>query len=157
MIFRHPITSDGRRFKLGADAMATLDRFRQIAPESLEASGLMIGRILESDHRVVDEITVPAGTDERSRFGCTMQDLSHFRRLSDVWDETNGHSGLLGHWHTHPEPDPTPSSIDLDDWNRRLIEDVYNDFLLFVIVGTEKTRMWYGSRDGGIITMDQLS
>lgn len=155
MIFRHPIASDGRRFKLGADALAVLDRFRQIAPDSCEASGLMIGRALDDGSVVVDEITTPGPLDKRSRFACSLEDPSHQQRLDDAWERSDGRSNYLGHWHTHPEPDPRPSDIDLADWRRRLSVETYpGDHLLFVIVGTERTRMWLGFRDGEILTLE---
>lgn len=157
MIFRHPFASDHRRFKLGADALATFDRFRQIDPKSFEASGLMIGRTFDDGNAVVDEITTPGPLDKRSRFACSLEDPSHQQRLDDAWEQSDGRSNYLGHWHTHPEPDPRPSDIDLADWRRRISVETYpSDILLFVIVGTERTRMWLGSRDEEIITLESL-
>jgi hypothetical protein len=42
---------------------------------------------------------------------------------------------------------PRASSVDLADWRRRLRADVFDgDSLVFLIVGTEATCAWEGSR-----------
>ena len=148
---------DGR-VKIAASPCWLLNTYRQIKPDDCEACGLLIGRVLHNGSVVVDEISEPGPTDKRSRFGCTLEDPSHQQMADKLHSDSGGCVGILGHWHTHPEPIPTPSSIDLNDWRRRLQNDVYNDNrLLFVIVGTERTRMWLGSRDGTISELTQVS
>lgn len=152
------VLPNGHRVKVGGDALATINRYRQHGPSDHEASGLMIGRMLHSGSIVIDEITEPGPTDKRSRFACSLEDPCHQRRLDEAYNASGGCSVFLGHWHTHPEADPTPSSVDLADWRRRLSVDVYgNDFLLFIIAGTEKLGMWLGFRNGEIKKLESVS
>lgn len=146
----HFTLPSGGRAKIAVEALATLDRHRQHAPDATEAGGFLLGRMmLDSDDVVVDAATEPGLLDVRSRFRFDLLDLAHHQRHVDAaWLRSDGTCCPLGHWHTHAEPDPTPSRVDLDGWRERLRSDASDRFplLLFVIVGTERVRAWQGDR-----------
>lgn len=145
LLFR---AADRQVFKLDALVVRRLHDFRQTQCVSREAGGVLLGRWLRgSEHVVVDELTTPMRGDRRGRTSFHRAARAHQQHIDRAYAESQGTCGYLGEWHTHPEPDPTPSSIDLDDWRRRLRDDrVDVPHLFFVIVGTSSTRAWRGAR-----------
>jgi integrative and conjugative element protein (TIGR02256 family) len=145
LLFR---AADRQVFKLDAPVVRRLHDFRQTQCVSREAGGVLLGRWLrESEHVVVDELTTPMRGDRRGRTSFHRAAQAHQQRIDRAYAESHGTCGYLGEWHTHPEADPTPSSVDLDDWRRRLRDDrVDVPHLFFVIVGTSSTRAWRGER-----------
>ncbi len=145
LLFR---AADRQVFKLDALVVRRLHDFRQTQCVSREAGGVLLGRWLRgSEHVVVDELTTPMRGDRRGRTSFHRTARAHQQHIDRAYAESQGTCGYLGEWHTHPEPDPTPSSVDLDDWRRRLRDDrVDVPHLFFVIVGTSLTRAWRGAR-----------
>lgn len=133
--------------QFGTEAIAVLHGFRQLAPEACEAGGLLLGRYLRGGHNiVVDGVTEPLPEDTRTR-ATFQRSTAHNALIERAWRESGGTVNCVGCWHTHPEPWPTPSQIDMDDWLRMLREDVLADeACFFVIVGTERTRVWVGDK-----------
>jgi integrative and conjugative element protein (TIGR02256 family) len=138
----------GSAVQLGTEALATLLAHRQLANDAPESGGVLLGRwILGTLDVVVDSVTVPMPGDVGSRYAFFRSAEPHQAAVDLAHEQSNGTVGYLGEWHTHAEPDPTPSSTDLDDWAKRLREDVFDGAtLLFVIVGQERTRMWRGDK-----------
>lgn len=121
------------------EAVAALRAHRQLSPESMEAGGLLLGRYLRGGYDiVVDSITEPLPTD---------RSVEHNQLIERAWTESGGTTNSVGCWHTHPEPYPTPSEVDTSDWLRMLAEDTLADeACFFVIVGTERVRVWVGDQ-----------
>ncbi len=150
MIFEH---SRGGVIKLGAESLEAVRAFEQHKPDDAEAGGVLLGRRIRGAHDVVvDQVTVPMQGDERSRYGFHRDAEAHQREVDLAWQTSGGACSYLGEWHTHPEPVPTPSSIDLNDWSRRLQNDTFDgDALYFVIVGQREICVWEGDRRTGTI------
>lgn len=150
--FRLPF---GGRAKITEDVVTAFDRYRQHGAGDLEAGGFLLGRMIRDSLDVVaDEVTEPGPLDGRTPVGFELTDLPHHQARFDAARERSaGTCGLLGNWHTHPERDPTPLLVDYDDWRKRLATDADANHprLLFVIVGTERTRAWQGDRITGEI------
>ena len=138
-------------FKIGPEALAIMRGYEQHAPTSTEAGGLLLGRYLRGGFDiVVDRVTVPMPGDERTRFGFFRAAETHQRLVDEAWSESGGTCCFLGDWHTHAEPHPTPSSVDLENWQRMLHEDIQDDeACFFVIVGQREVRVWEGNRRTG--------
>lgn len=149
LIFR---ALDGQRVKLSAEANQIFEAHIQRGTRR-EAGGVLLGRWLRgSGDVVVDLATSPMSGDRRGRFSFYRDDRAHQRLIDDAHHQTKGTCGYLGEWHTHPEPDPVPSSVDRRDWSRRLERDVVDvSALFFLIVGTERFRVWRGVRRTGLI------
>lgn len=145
----------GGRAKITEEVVAIVERHRQHGATDLEAGGFLLGRMIRDTLDVVaDEVTEPGPHDERTRFGFHLEDLAHHQAgVNDAWERSAGTCCFLGDWHTHAEPDPTPSSVDLHGWRKRLACDASDQYprLLFVIVGTVRTRVWQGDRITGEI------
>ena len=141
------LDGNGAAVQIGDDALATLLAHRQIADDTPESGGVLLGRhIIGTNDVVVDSVTVPMLGDKGSRYAF-FRSANHQVAIDFAHEQSGGTVGYLGEWHTHAEPDPTPSAFDLDDWVKRLREDVFDgDSLLFVIVGQERTRMWRGDK-----------
>jgi integrative and conjugative element protein (TIGR02256 family) len=132
---------------LSPAAMATLNSYRQVEPDSREAGGVLLGRhLIDCDDLVVDEATAPSAHDRRF-WASFFRSRTHQKLALKRWKERHQKSAYLGSWHTHPESDPHPSSTDLADWRQALSKDRYEgDGLYFAIVGIDRLRMWRGTR-----------
>lgn len=119
-------------------------RYRQLSGRDAEAGGMMLGRlVVESNDLVIDEVTEPTKLDQKGRFFFIRRRRAAQRRVNQAWLNSNGTLNYLGEWHSHPEDDPTPSYIDIGNWRRIVAEARFEqDFLLFAIVGRQRTRLW---------------
>ncbi|MCD4689377.1 MAG: Mov34/MPN/PAD-1 family protein [Desulfuromonadaceae bacterium] len=124
----------------------------QDTPDKKEAGGVILGRhILDSTDIVVDEITTVMKGDTQGRFHFRRRRRRHQQAIDKFWQDSKGTCTYLGEWHTHPEPHPTPSFVDLNNWKRKLREDVFaGENLYFIILGVETMRVWEGCRTGTI-------
>lgn len=141
MNFLHPA---GGRVSFGQHTMKILDTQRQVDAASHEAGGMLLGRLIDgTDDVVVDEATEPTGEDRRGRFSFNRAKAAAQRYINLVWRQSGSTRVYLGEWHTHPEDDPTPSDHDLENWRRIAKKAKYDqDYLIFVIVGRKRTRLW---------------
>lgn len=154
MKFRRP---NGGVVSFSPNAIARLVAFRQVSLKTPESGGVLLGReISESDDVSVDEVTEPHKSDWKSRLAFFRGKKAAQVKVNDAWKDSKGTRIYLGEWHTHPEDDPTPSrSVDCPDWFRIAKEAVFEqDFLLFVIVGLEKTNVWEIRK--GCVELQQL-
>lgn len=137
------IRAGGGRIELSADAKAVLLHHRQLE-HACEAGGVLLGRlILGGADMVIDEVTVPDRRDRRRRFSFYRARGPAQGNVDRAWNRSGGTRIYLGEWHTHPEDDPTPSSRDLRDWRRLTRKNRYEqEFLLFLIVGRVRIRIW---------------
>lgn len=137
-----------RRLKIADEAVAKMLARRQLGRTASEAGGVLLGRRLDGGHVIIDDVTEPQAGDRAGRF-TFHRSADHQALIDEAHLASGGTCGYLGEWHTHAEPDPTPSDVDLDDWLRRVREDVFDgDELLFVIVGQERLRVWTCDRPG---------
>jgi integrative and conjugative element protein (TIGR02256 family) len=143
---------DGGRFQIGPTPLRTMRGYLQNSPRKTEAGGVLLGRhIADSLDIVVDDVTVPMRGDRRKRFLFLRAQASHQRVIDRVWRESGGTSAYLGEWHTHPEPVPTPSTVDRNNWRRKLKQDRFDGFVFFVILGTREVRVWEGHERGATL------
>ena len=74
--------------------------------------------------------------------------VNHQRIVTKKWIKSKGTCNYLGEWHTHPEAVPTPSFIDVSEWKRQLRASKFDDdYLYFIIAGTQKIRVWEGNKN----------
>lgn len=140
-----------QRFEISVTAWSVMQHFRQIDVRASEAGGVLLGRHLHDESAIiVDAITTPLPSDRRSRTRF-YRSQQHQVAIDQAWRNSHRTCTYLGEWHTHPEAIPTPSPIDHADWQRRLQADQFTEPLFFIIVGTQQTCVWEGTRSG-IIT-----
>ena len=130
-------------------AVEQMRAFTQKSRWQSEAGGVLLGRhLLDSADVVIDEVTTPQSSDQRTRF-TFFRSKKHESLARQRWLEQASTMAYLGLWHTHPENDPTPSSVDRNDWTQAVSRDVFDgDRLFFPIVGIQRLRIWTVSRRG---------
>ena len=145
---------NGGTVEFHKSAEAAMSRYRQLSRRDAEAGGMILGRlVVESTDLIVDEVTEPAKVDRKGRFFFIRRRREAQRRVNQAWLGSNGTRNYLGEWHSHPEDNPTPSDIDIENWCRIGAQARYEqDFLLFAIVGRERTRLWERAKFGGDLT-----
>jgi integrative and conjugative element protein (TIGR02256 family) len=138
-----------RKIKIGSAALLAVNRFVQNNHQKTEAGGVLLGRFLMGNSDVVvDQVTIPAAGDKRSRFHFFRSARAHQEHILEAWTLSEGTCNYLGEWHTHPESDPYPSGYDFENWQKKLQLDKFDsDFLFFVIVGTTQINVWKGYRN----------
>jgi integrative and conjugative element protein (TIGR02256 family) len=146
MVFR--VTSN-QRLIIVDHAVEQMKSFVQRRWWQAEAGGVLLGRhLLDSDNVVVDEVTTPQATDQRSRFGF-FRSSRHETFARTRWREKSSTMAYLGLWHTHPENDPRPSEVDCQDWQKAVLRDTFEgNYLFFPIVGIQHIRVWCLDRQG---------
>lgn len=118
------------------------EQYRQIASESKEACGILIGHQIQGTEIFqIEFVTTPQKLDIRTRYHFVMKDPFHQSFLEDKYRASNGTSVYLGTWHSHPELIPTPSFIDKKDW-RNCIARNYDRKLFFIIVGIQEVKIY---------------
>lgn len=104
---------------------------------------------LDSEDIVLDRLTTPQPEDRRHRRRFERDQAAHQRLLDHEWQLSGGKRTYLGEWHTHPELHPSPSHLDRRSWNGALRHTAFHGpGLVFIIVGTETVRLWFGSARG---------
>jgi integrative and conjugative element protein (TIGR02256 family) len=136
------------RIKLGWPAVHKIQAYLQNKSTTPESGGILLGRfLLECDDVVVDEASAPMKGDKWGRYFFHRDRKLHQRLIDEAWVKSNGTCAYLGEWHSHPEADPNPSTVDLDDWRRKLRTDRFDgDHLFFVIAGVKRIRIWEGDK-----------
>lgn len=140
--------TEEQRLIITAAAVKRLRAYAQHNPRQAEAGGALLGRLLlGSDDIVIDDITVPQRSDRRTRTSF-FRSRRHEEIALDKWRASQGTLAYLGLWHTHPERDPVPSFIDRRDWDKAVARDAFaGERLFFIIVGTERIRVWTKTRN----------
>lgn len=117
---------------------------RQVG-QSSESFGVLMGTT-SIDKQVVwvEAVTTPKRMDRRWRFGFQLLDRGHQRTVRRMFERSGRQRIYLGTWHTHPERVPTPSKVDTSDWMACHRRNPGRP-LVFVIVGTEQTRVFVRS------------
>jgi integrative and conjugative element protein (TIGR02256 family) len=150
--------SSGGVVEFNDEAFQIMQSHRQISPKAAESGGMLLGRLIDNNRDVViDRVTVPINEDKKWRFFFFRQKEPAQRIIEQVWSDSKAVTNYLGEWHTHPEDVPSPSSVDLAEWARISQKATFEqDFLLFVIVGRERTLAWEVSRSNLAISMLNL-
>lgn len=143
----HLTMPDGTELVITQKVLDRMAGFAQRKPTDPEASGLLIGHErAEPQQIILDRLTTPQPQDYRTRTRFRRDVKSHQLLLDQEWRLSGGKRTYLGEWHTHPEDDPKPSALDREN-NRRIFATATIDmpFLVFIIVGLEKTRIWWST------------
>lgn len=140
--------SCGGELRISPVAVLAMQAHMQRHGWSPEAGGVLLGRLLlQGDHVVIEEVTVPGPHDRRSRFLFFRAERPAQAAVNEAWARSGGELNYLGEWHTHPEDDPSPSWHDRTDWRRLVTVQQYEQSsLFFVIVGRRMVRAWELSR-----------
>jgi integrative and conjugative element protein (TIGR02256 family) len=135
---------NGGTVEFHKSAEAAMSGYRQLSRRDAEAGGMILGRlVVESADLIVDEVTEPTKVDRKGRFFFIRRRPAAQRRVNQAWFDSNGTLNYLGEWHSHPEDDPTPSNVDIENWHRISSQARFEqDFLIFAIVGRQRTRLW---------------
>ena len=135
---------DGSTVSIAAEAAALMWSHAQTDGASLEAGGILLGRLIaECDDVVVDLALPPSPDDRATRFRFFRARGAANLAIRAHWERSSGTRIYLGEWHSHPEDRPTPSCLDLHNWNRILSKSVFEqDSLFFIIVGRVELRLW---------------
>jgi integrative and conjugative element protein (TIGR02256 family) len=130
--------------ELSEPAATVISRQRQLNSTASEAGGMLLGRLINgSDDVIIDEVTEPASSDRRGRLFFMRSKKHAQQHVNSAWEESERTRNYLGEWHTHPEDDPVPSTQDLYNWRRiATVAQYEQDYLFFIIVGRNKTRIW---------------
>ncbi len=131
--------------RISSKLITELVGYRQLTQGQPESGGALIGKHLNSNGAIlIEEITPPQPSDKQART-YYYRSHEHNKIVHDRWLESNGHSTLLGLWHTHPELSPRYSWVDKQDWLKALDQCNYEgDKLFFIIVGQQKICCWVG-------------
>ena len=131
---------------ISADVLEIWNSHRQIHPHQPESFGVLVGSA-SVDHRQlwVSEATVPMPGDTQSRRSFELKDAAHQKLVDDSFAKSNSTEVYLGTWHTHPEQTPQPSGVDRADWRSCQRRNPGRP-LVFAIVGTEVTRLFFRRR-----------
>jgi integrative and conjugative element protein (TIGR02256 family) len=134
-----------RTLYIRPEAIEKMFKYKQVSWTDTEAGGILIGRILEEDENIIiDDVSEPMPTDKRRRTRFSRSPEGHQEYMNEAYEREEGSCFYLGEWHTHPQRIPIPSSIDRNDWERLLNVGFESGFLLFVIVGIDDLKVWYG-------------
>jgi len=146
------MTNKGQ-FKISEEALIRMNQYKQDDYKSLEAGGVLLGRFIKgSKNIIIDQITVPMIGDQRGRTYFIRGEKRHQQIITNIWATSSGTCNYLGEWHTHPESYPTPSDQDIKNWQKILSTRTFSSlYLYFIIVGTQRVRIWEGNRRTGKI------
>lgn len=143
-VARNPHTFEGlkRSVSIEEHVWRVWQSHRQIHSCCPESFGVLIGSTsLDHGNIYVQNVTTPMPGDRQFRNSFDLQDPRHQQAVDAAHTLTNGSQIYLGTWHTHPESIPSPSRIDKADWRLCLRRNRQRP-LLFVIVGTDRTRVY---------------
>ena len=136
----------GRRVHVTNEVASVWDVNLQTASNVAESFGVLMGTTsLDRREIWIESVTTPMAQDRCARFSFALRDPGHRRAVREMFAGSGGRAIYLGTWHTHAEPDPAPSAVDLDDW-RACLRANRGRPLAFVLVGTEKTRVFVRAR-----------
>ena len=145
--------------QINGDVIKKLSSFKQIESKSTEAGGILLGRIIkETNHLIIDELTIPSHNDVRKRFYFKRNKNSHQEIVDIRWLESDKTENYFGEWHTHAEDIPIPSSVDKNDWRRRVKEDkLFLFFLISIIVGRKNIGVWLTDKNKKTVKLRKIN
>lgn len=98
----------------------TLCAESRVSVDGRETGGIVLGHDFEW-RIVVTSVGTPGSNADRQP-DSFLRDLEHSRLLADEAFEREG-SVWLGEWHTHPTGGVSPSPVDIDTYQRLLMND----------------------------------
>jgi len=135
---------DNIEFFINETVYQRLCIFRQSSRDLPESGGLLIGRTdINGKTRILD-ITEPMKNDVGNRLTFRRLDKGHLDAIKEANEKC---MYFKGNWHTHPQSVPSPSWIDKISWKKSIRETKPgdSDYIFFLIVGTEHTKVWCGN------------
>lgn len=120
----------------------TILGYRQSGFFSREAGGILVG-YRRGPHIEIVEASCPMALDVRRRHSFVRRDNGHQAFSDSRWESSGGTMHYLGEWHTHPEAKPLPSYLDRSEWGKLMGH--YTDSLVFLIAGTVRWHIEFGS------------
>ncbi|MCA6702548.1 Mov34/MPN/PAD-1 family protein [Klebsiella pneumoniae] len=122
-----------------------------------ESGGVLLGYIdSDTNGLLVENATFPGSGDCSSR--TSFYRSSRHQEDAESWISlTNGKGTHLVLWHTHPELTPTPSDIDMADYNNVIKNATLNSGLIYIIIGTQELKIWYGIKPCQLIPVGTIS
>ena len=127
--------------RIDISVLAVLEEYKQTDPFKPEAGGILIGEY-RGPHLNIVKLTTPSKGDLQSRFRFFRRSKSHQSVALKNWRTSSSTQTFVGDWHTHAEDHPSPSSIDINDWRKKLS----NRMMILIIQG--RLSRWYGIWDG---------
>lgn len=141
-----PFAGYGRRVHVCCDVAEIWSTHRQRSVDAPESFGVLVGTTsLDRKEVWIEAATTPKPLDKGWRFGFEMRDPGHARVVQAMHQRSQKTCIYLGTWHTHAERTPSPSPADRRDWRVCLRRNPRRP-LVFVIVGTERTRLFVPER-----------
>lgn len=144
--------------QINSNVIQKLNLYRQDNIIKKESGGVIIGRFLEDSFDIViDEVTTPFIRDVRKRCYFKRSMEEHQSYVIKKWKESNGTQNYFGEWHTHAEDIPVPSNTDINDWKKRIKNDIKElDFLISIIVGIKSIKVWLTDSEMNINELKQI-
>lgn len=144
------LRSAGGYVAFSVEALQVFENHRQSSPDTPEAGGILLGRMVANTADVViDQASAPGPLDLRGRHSFHRRRTPAQGIVTSAWTGSDGTQNYLGEWHSHPEDHPNYSADDLADWHRLLTETSFaQESLFFVIVGREEVSIWEMRREG---------
>lgn len=127
----------GRQLFLPKHLNDELSTYKQVAPDSLESAGLLIGYYNQNGDAFIDKFTTPNSSDIRTRTTFKLDSKAHQAEVNFAYKASEHLLGYIGTWHTHPQSKPTPSQVDKNDWKTHVGENE-DRTLFFIVVGTNE-------------------
>ena len=144
----------GKRLYLPQSLHQQLCAYRQQEPASLESAGLLIGYCNQSGEALIDSLTTPKISDQRTRTTFKLDAAAHQTEIEKAYIESERLLGYVGTWHTHPEEVPRPSWPDKTDWRTHEKENPDRP-LFFIVVGIKQMAV-YTLEKGNIIELTMM-
>ena len=144
----------GKRLYLPQSLHQQLCAYRQQEPASLESAGLLIGYCNQSGEALIDSLTTPKISDQRTRTTFKLDAAAHQTEIEKAYIESERLLGYVGTWHTHPEEVPRPSWPDKTDWRTHEKENPDRP-LFFIVVGIKQMAV-YTLENGEIIELTMM-
>lgn len=144
----------GKRLFLPNNLHNELSTYRQIAPDSLESAGLLVGYYNQNGEALIDKFTEPKASDNRTRTTYKLDPEAHQSEIDFAYKASDHRVGYIGTWHTHPQNIPVPSTEDKQDWETH-VEENQDRTLFFIVVGIKETHA-YMATNKEIIKMHMI-
>lgn len=137
------ILPDGRFIDVLTDVLDEMYQWLQFDDLSAESGGYIVGyQHNETKNVSLEKVSHPYQGDYRNRTRFTIRDPRHQLFLMKARIKKSYYMGV---WHTHPQDNPTPSQTDWEDWRSSVDNEISGcGYIIFVIAGRRKVRIWAG-------------
>lgn len=146
MIFHY---ADKLTVEISLDIESFFYKFATTYDFRIESGGILIGKMKDISHIIITNLTVPQQKDYRYSFRFHRSEVGHQQLMDQIWKDSEYKKMYLGEWHTHREPYPAPSCVDSSGWLKISKKKQNSPWMLFIILGQQKFRLW--TIDKGVI------